>query len=46
MMIWLWVKPRPGGTEYVYFYQHIYPELRGGFRMADWGKSEAANATA
>ena len=35
-MIWLWVKPRPGASAYCFFYQHHYPELRGGMYVKDF----------
>ena len=31
----LWVKPKPGQAQFVFFYQHIWPKLRRGALMSD-----------
>ena len=31
----LWVKPKPGQGQFVFFYQHMWPELRRGASMSD-----------
>ena len=34
-MIWLWPKRRPGQSQFCYFYQLRYPELRGGIYLKE-----------